>query len=682
MVCYDYKRKTITVNNRCMHIFHSQTEFTQTPVHEDNSQGGVNCDPQSQEEVPIHDNQDGESDSEEVPDIVNVDEVVEEALSVTRVQTSTVDINNFEYDIQIQSFLTATCGCQLNGGQPCSTHFSCEQVKTFRLEANELSNGELDLVIMGKLSALSRSDESQQRHTMFLHGGHRVCQKMFLYLHDIGEKRLKNLMKHFKKNGLTGRTHGNTSRQPHNAHSLSTVKAVVTFILNYSEQNSIALPGRIPGYSRSDIQLLPSSTSKKSIWERYQSSAALCPPNAPVGYSTFCRLWRTLVPQVITMKPMSDLCWTCQQNSTHVLRMANATEVEKSQALKNALEHLRIVDNERHFYKDSLEKCKVAVHTEFSENNVLHLPSPPQAPQSVKIPVHYSFDYAQQIHYHSNPLQPGPMYFLTCRKCSIFGVCCESIPRQVNFLTDEAADGGKGANAVISRLHYYFEHHGLGEDEAFLHADNCVGQNKNNAVMQYLMWRVMKRLHRCITISFLIVGHTKFSPDWCFGLFKKLHRRTNITSLHDIRATVEKSAKCNVAQLVAEADGSVIVPTCNWKEFLAPYFRTIPSIKEYQHFTFSSDKPGIVSVKKHVDTSSKELHLLKDNWNPGESVPNILPPKGLPLERQWYLYDNIRQFCPEETKDVVCPLPSIPRDRNLTARSTDTSQPKRSRYNN
>ena len=237
------------------------------------------------------------------------------------------------------------------------------------------------------------------------------------------------------------------------------------------------------------------------------------------------------------MKPMSDLSWTCQQNSTHVLRMANAmanaTEVETSLALKNTLEHLRIVDNERPFYKESLEKCKVAVYAKFSENNVLHLPSPPRTPQTVKIPVHYSFDYAQQIHFPSNPLQPGPMYFLTCRKCSIFGICCESIPRQVNFLTDEAADGGKGANAVISRLHYYFEHCGLGEDEAFLHADNCVGQNKNNAVMQYLMWQVMKRLHRCNTISFLIVGHTEFSPDWCFGLFKKLHRWTNITSLDD-----------------------------------------------------------------------------------------------------------------------------------------------------
>jgi hypothetical protein len=95
----------------------------------------------------------------------------------------------------------------------------------------------------------------------------------------------------------------------------------------------------------------------------------------------------------------------------------------------------------------------------------------------------------------------------------------------------------------------------------FCIADNCAGQNKNNAMMQYLMWRVMKGLHRKITISFLVVGHTKFSPDWCFGLLKRLYRRTNITCLEDICSTVEKSAVCNKAQLVAESNGRVIVPT-------------------------------------------------------------------------------------------------------------------------
>ena len=40
---------------------------------------------------------------------------------------------------------------------------------------------------------------------------------------------------------------------------------------------------------------------------------------------------------------------------------------------------------------------------------------------------------------------------------------CEGIPEQVNFLIDEAASTGKGANATISYVHYYLEHHRLGE---------------------------------------------------------------------------------------------------------------------------------------------------------------------------------------------------------------------------
>ena len=66
-------------------------------------------------------------------------------------------------------------------------------------------------------------------------------------------------------------------------------------------------------------------------------------------------------------------------------------------------------------------------------------------------------------------MQPGPIYFLTPRKCSVFGVHCEAIPRQVNFLTDESGEVEKGANAVISRLHYFFDVHGLEETDIYLH---------------------------------------------------------------------------------------------------------------------------------------------------------------------------------------------------------------------
>ena len=57
----------------------------------------------------------------------------------------------------------------------------------------------------------------------------------------------------------------------------------------------------------------------------------------------------------------------------------------------------------------------------------------PEPPCSVDLAVHYSFDYAQQVHYPSNPLQPGPVYFLTPRKCGVFGVSSEGVNQQVRY---------------------------------------------------------------------------------------------------------------------------------------------------------------------------------------------------------------------------------------------------------
>ena len=117
---------------------------------------------------------------------------------------------------------------------------------------------------------------------------------------------------------------------------------------------------------------------------------------------------------------------------------------------------------------------------------------------------------------------------------------------------------GKGANNIISMLHHFSTTHNLGETSLHLHADNCSGQNKNCYVMEYLAWRVLVGLNKEITLSFLIVGHTKFSPDWCFGLFKQAYRRRKIGCLDDIARAVEESAVVNHAQLVGSQDGTVL----------------------------------------------------------------------------------------------------------------------------
>ena len=50
------------------------------------------------------------------------------------------------------------------------------------------------------------------------------------------------------------------------------------------------------------------------------------------------------------------------------------------------------------------------------------------------------------------------------------------------------------------------------------------------------------------------------------------------------------------------------------------------------------------------------MHL-KDDWNPTpDKLPSVIPPAGLLLARQSYLYNQIREFCRDGTEDLVCPL--------------------------
>ena len=229
---------------------------------------------------------------------------------------------------------------------------------------------------------------------------------------------------------------------------------------------------------------------------------------------------------------------------------------------------------------------------------------------------------------------------------------------------DEAYNVGKGANSIISMLHHFFYQHGFGETTAHLHADNCSGQNKNRYMMSYLMWRVLTGLHKEITISFLPVGHTKFAPDWCFGLFKQRFRRMKINTLDDIANAVTTSSIVNYPQIVGTLDGRCLVPSYNWSAHFEEHTikTALKGIKQMQHFRFTYNSPGSVFVRKSKSDPEKEIKMLSDPfWRPSyNELPDVIIPPGLSPERQWYLYDKIREFCSEESRDLVCPQPTQP----------------------
>ena len=65
--------------------------------------------------------------------------------------------------------------------------------------------------------------------------------------------------------------------------------------------------------------------------------------NRVMSLTVFGNSWRMLVPTILTARPMTDLCWTCQSNNHLIYRGANLAEGEKSLRLK-AQEVITLID--------------------------------------------------------------------------------------------------------------------------------------------------------------------------------------------------------------------------------------------------------------------------------------------------------------------------------------------------
>ena len=224
---------------------------------------------------------------------------------------------------------------------------------------------------------------------------------------------------------------------------------------------------------------------------------------------------------------------------------------------------------------------------------------------------------------------------MSLRKCGVFGVSCEPLSFQVNYLIDEDDDAGKGSNSTVSMLHHFLETHGIGEKHLEMQADNCVGQNKNNNFMRYLMWRTMTGKNETIQLSFMIVGHTKFAPDRFFGMVKKNYKRTFVSTLDDIQNVVKKSMLSgqNIPQVTKTTEGRRLVTWYDWKSMFSVNFKSIPNITCYHHFRFDHKFPGKVFVQELVNSPELEITILSTIIDP-RILPEELVPKGMDINRR------------------------------------------------
>ena len=140
----------------------------------------------------------------------------------------------------MSQFTSKGCGCTLCNGKPCSSQFTTEYITTYRNACLDLTHNKLGLFLMGQLAAFGNSGqvviesrhhekEREKAYTTIYHRGRRVCMTMFRVLHAVGKKRIFNLNRSLKHDGVRPRVHGNASKLPKHTLTFQSVETVVKF---------------------------------------------------------------------------------------------------------------------------------------------------------------------------------------------------------------------------------------------------------------------------------------------------------------------------------------------------------------------------------------------------------------------------------------------------------------------
>ena len=193
------------------------------------------------------DDSDPEEETPQTADDIVSTSLASGALSgVCEVTAVMREMDEKENDL-VKDFASRSCGCDFGPKKtPCSMLFPVEHYQSLRATFAEMSHDELDLFVMGQIMAhcyqsttlqghhSSSPEERKVTYGQFYHQGQHVCQRTFLFLHNIGIKRFKNIKKSYLNNGPAVRVHGNTGKRPKHHLTLQQVKDIVQYILNYT----------------------------------------------------------------------------------------------------------------------------------------------------------------------------------------------------------------------------------------------------------------------------------------------------------------------------------------------------------------------------------------------------------------------------------------------------------------
>ena len=125
-------------------------------------------------------------------------------------------------------------------------------------------------------------------------------------------------------------------------------------------------------------------------------------------------------------------------------------------------------------------------------------------------------------------------------------------------------------------------------------------------------------------------------------MFKLKLKKSEVDDLDDVKVIEESTSGYNRVQTIFDKNGERKVFFYKWTEYLKKIFKQLIGVSEYHHFIFTQENPGIVLVKKQIDSELKIIDISKDLNAEPELEQKF--PAGLTAERRNYLSGEISKL--------------------------------------
>lgn len=208
----------------------------------------------------------------------------------------------------------------------------------------------------------------------------------------------------------------------------------------------------------------------------------------------------------------------------------------------------------------------------------------------------------------------------------------------------------KGANDVVSFLHYYIENI-LDPDVKILYlfSDNCCAQNKNHTLVRFLVTLCYTGRFDTIVHRFPEPGHSFLPCDRFFGIIEKKKRRIDRIYLPQEYMEIVKSSSRKFH--VIPVTQSMVF---NYTDHLKICFNPSPksetkekfTISSYRVFKYNKNTGGVAcSAAASSDAALTHFVLLKNSANP--TLTNVTKAYLDKLPLKDLKYKNVMQLANE-----------------------------------